>query len=348
MPVKTMFSSSGADTRVIKIDSENLKDNLTPAVYTVQFSDMAGYYLTYHLEKFSEPSHIYGSSASKIEKIVNTFQLRDKSTGVLLTGDKGSGKSLISNLSANKAIALGYPVIVINESYTGANFNEFIESIGDCVLFFDEFGKVYSDEDDQESLLTLLDGTTSAKRLVLMTENKERLISEFIIGRTGRVFYHFRFDKLEKSVIKEYCKALAVSEEVQGQIEEVYYGCFDFSFDILKAIVDEYLRYGGDIKDIVQDMNITSIYHSVNVEKFIPFALEREGETLEVTNKSPEPLMHHGDVRVDYKDSENEEDYERFSMSDIKEMSSEFLQLEKNGLTLKLKRVVDPSKTHLF
>jgi len=89
---------------------------------------------------------------------MRTFTDRSNSTGVLLTGEKGSGKTLLAKHLSIMGYDMGIPTIVINSAWTGDSFNKLIQDIEQpLIVMFDEFEKVYNRE-EQEKMLTLLDG----------------------------------------------------------------------------------------------------------------------------------------------------------------------------------------------
>ena len=101
-----------------------------------------------------------------------------------ITGN--SGKSL---LAKQLMIEAKLPVLVIEEAFKGSKFNDFINSIDqEIVVFFDEFEKVYKEQEDQEELLTLFDGVISSKKIFLLTANKDN-INEFFENRPSRIKY---------------------------------------------------------------------------------------------------------------------------------------------------------------
>ena len=115
------------------------------------------------IESFTIDYKIYGDVYKSVDRIYNTFTDRDSSTGVLLVGEKGSGKTLLSKLLIIKAAEQQLPCIIINSPWTGDKFNQLIQNIQQpCVVLFDEFEKVY-EEKDQNSILTLLDGVYPSK-----------------------------------------------------------------------------------------------------------------------------------------------------------------------------------------
>lgn len=251
---QTYFSYIGNTVDVISVNDETTKSTLTPAIYAVSHDPMRGYYLTYVDAIFEVPEKLFGSVQSRVDKVIHTYDTRTNSTGVLMTGNKGTGKTLLASLVANQFIERKSPVIVVNDCFVGTNFLEFIDTIGQCVIMFDEFAKVYGEK--QQFLLTLLDGVYSSKRLVMFTENNARDIDQFFLNRTGRVFYHFRYSRLEDAAIIEYCQYHNVDKEKTEELITAAHNVRDFSMDMLVAIVEEFLRYGGDIDTLLSDMNI--------------------------------------------------------------------------------------------
>lgn len=251
--MKKLFSTNGSMVGIIKMNPETVNEKLYPRIYSVGYNDMVGFYLNIIKDKFDVPEIIFGNYDRRAKKVINTYDSRDTSTGILLTGNKGSGKSMLAELISNNAIDKGIPVVMVSEEYFGDNFISFIADLGECVLFFDEFSKVYSEH--QASLLTLLDGTMSSKRLIMFTDNDVYKINEFMLNRPGRIFYHFKYCKLDEDFITEYCNYCNVPEIITD-LKYIRSTALEFSVDVLLAIVEEYKRYGGKVDDIVTDMNI--------------------------------------------------------------------------------------------
>lgn len=255
------FYKDNDTVRVLSIDTETLVDKLEPAIYTLNKDIFGGYFLTFKSKTFDIPTKIYGSTKARAEKVINTYTSREKSTGIMLTGDKGSGKTMLSSVIGNEMLAKGLPVILIESPHHGPGFNEIINNIGEAVLFFDEFGKIFKEDNQtkqnpQDHLLSIFDGTGSQKRLVILTENKDILINEYMKNRPGRIFYHFKYKKIEEQVIREYAADFNIKSEVIEDIVLRAEKSYEFSFDVLKAIVEEYLRFGEDVDTICRDLNI--------------------------------------------------------------------------------------------
>lgn len=262
--LSTKFLLGDSTVNVIKTSDETMVDKLPPKVYTVQYSEFSGFYLSIIKNRMEVPKKIYGSLNARADKCLNTFHTRDTSTGILMTGDKGTGKSLLMAVLANHAIDdLNMPVIMIRQAYEGDQFISFIELLGECCLVFDEFGKTYrkrgnnDDGEKQTSLLSLLDGMDRTKRLIIMTENSMYDINDHMLNRPGRIYYHFQYAKLEEDSIVDFCIDHEVDSEVIESIVELSRVTRIFSFDMLQTIIEEHLRYPTDpISDVVKELNI--------------------------------------------------------------------------------------------
>lgn len=256
MQSKIKFIHSGNNVSVIEFNEDQVKDVLGNSVYMLCYSQNDGFYLTYVKEKFELPEKLYGSTNQRSSRVLKAYNNSGKGVGVLCTGDKGSGKSLLMSKVCNDS---GLPIILINSCYTGSQFELFINRLGNCVLFFDEFGKTYKRQDDvepQESILSLLDGSTSNKRLVLLTENDPFLINEFILGRGGRVRYHFEYNKLEEDVITQYCQELECESAFSEDVIHFSRTSKSFSFDTLATLVKEHKEFGEKLEEFLPFINV--------------------------------------------------------------------------------------------
>ena len=100
--------------------------------------DLSGFYL-YEVEPFKLPSKLYGDF-SVCEKYLKSYQTFDKNLGILLSGMKGAGKTILSKMISIKS---GMPTILVDGIGIDAIAN-LIQNykINDVVFFFDEFEKI--------------------------------------------------------------------------------------------------------------------------------------------------------------------------------------------------------------
>lgn len=261
--MQTKFMINGSTVNVVSLNAETALDALPPKVYTVVFDKAAGfYYLSILKDELVLPTKIYGSANIRVNKCIHTYKTRTSSTGILLSGDKGTGKTLLMSLLANRVMdELKLPVILIREPFAGEGFSAFLDKIGECCLVFDEFGKLYkrradSGEVSQDSLLSMLDGVDKVKRLIILTENSEYDISDYMLNRPSRIFYHFRYRKLDEDSIIGYCQDHDVPTLFIDELIDLSRRTKVFSFDMLQAVVEEFKRFGESLATITTELNI--------------------------------------------------------------------------------------------
>lgn len=242
-------------------DANDIYDALPPGVYILG-RDMHGFFLS-DADPFELPDRLYGSTAAKATRILRTFKSRPLMTGVLLEGEKGSGKSLLAKVIAAQAIAEGMPTIIIGEDYHGPSFNSFMQQLHQpCVLLFDEFEKVYNDKEAQADLLTFLDGTVPTRKLCILTVNESWGLDRNLMNRPGRLFYTLSFYRMEEDFIREYVTAqLTNGAHIEATVRAATTYA-NFNFDQLKALVEEMNRYDEDPYEALQWLNIRPSYES--------------------------------------------------------------------------------------
>ena len=257
----TYFLRNGNTFRASDELSLDLHKVLPVGNYIIN-KDMQGNLFFEMIDNFEVKGKIYGDTLRNTERILNTFMQREVSTGVMLNGEKGSGKTLLAKNLSVEAAKMGVPTIVINVPWTGDKFNTLIQSIEQpCVILFDEFEKVY-DKDDQEAILTLLDGVFPSKKLFILTCNDKWRVDNHMRNRPGRIFYMLDFTGLEAGFIREYCED---NLNNKGHIEKIIsitslFG--QFNFDMLKALVEEMNRYNEDPATALKMLNAKPEYDS--------------------------------------------------------------------------------------
>lgn len=208
-----------------KIFDDSLKtyDQLPVLTYMIGYNQQEGCFLIRHPDIVVREK-TYGVHNSKVKKVLSAFESFERSLGVILSGDKGIGKSLFAKQLCENAIKNGLPVIIVDACLPGiARFIESIEQ--ECVVLFDEFDKTFHsgrnrDEDDQAALLSLFDGTAGGKKLYVVTCNELWGLNDYIVNRPGRFHYHFRFEYPSASDIKEYPTDKLAPAYI-GEIEKV-------------------------------------------------------------------------------------------------------------------------------
>jgi energy-coupling factor transporter ATP-binding protein EcfA2 len=207
------------------------------------------------VDSFEFTSKRYGDNIRNTERILSTFLSRESSTGVMLAGEKGSGKSLLAKMLSIEAAKQDIPTIIINRPWTGDIFNKFIQDIEQpCVILFDEFEKVYNSE-EQEGVLTLLDGVFPSKKLFVLTCNDKWRVDSHMRNRPGRIFYMIDFKGLNQEFIIEYCNDNLINKSYIERVCSVSLLFSEFNFDMLKALVEEMNRYNESPEDSLRMLN---------------------------------------------------------------------------------------------
>lgn len=239
-------------------------DQLPAQAYVVRCAEQKGFYL----QKFTDievNEKIYGVHISKVEKVLNAFNNFQRNLGVILSGDKGIGKSLFAKILSVESIKRGIPLIIVDRYYRGVA--SYLDSIRqEVVVLFDEFDKTFGEVragDDcaspQAELLTLFDGVSTGKKLYVITCNNLNKLNDFLVNRPGRFHYHFRFNYPTPAEIEEYMKD-KIPEEMYGEIVDIidFSQKVDLNYDCLRAIAFE-ISNGYKFKDAIADLNIINL-----------------------------------------------------------------------------------------
>jgi hypothetical protein len=250
----TFYLRRGNTYQVTDEANINLHTELPVGNYVVK-QDMFGNFILEQIDSFSPPKKIYGSVLSKANRILSTYLDRAQSTGVMLAGEKGSGKTLLSKHLSILAAEKEIPTIVINNPWHGDEFNQFMQDVSQpCIVLFDEFEKVYNRE-HQEAILTLLDGVFPSKKLFIFTCNDHWRIDTNMRNRPGRIYYMIEFRGLDTSFIEEYCLDNLIDKHYIDTICKITSLFSKFNFDMLKALVEEMNRYRESPQDAMSMLN---------------------------------------------------------------------------------------------
>ena len=239
---RVSWIQNGSNYKRVEGNVSNV-DTIPKGIYNVGLS-MTGWYLERTADEFVFSHKIYGLQSKFMQHVLTAFENTKGNFGILLNGTKGTGKTITAKVLANK---FNRPVIVVKsfgENNTG--LIEFLASFNfDCVFFFDEFEKNFSDKDS--SILQIMDGvyTSEYRRIFLLTTN-ETNINDNLISRPSRLRYIHEFGNLEPEITREY---LNDTLNDKSRIEDV----IDFvdtlqisTIDILKSIVEEINIFGFD------------------------------------------------------------------------------------------------------
>ena len=251
-------------------DSMQTHNQLPAQAYLACFDSQSGPFLKKYSDlKISEK--VYGVHSEKVDKVLSSFKIFNRNLGVILSGDKGIGKSLFSKLLSIKAIESGYPLIIVNSYFPG--IGEYLAEIDqEIVVLFDEFDKTFELSErggrdnnaekgsPQTEMLTLFDGIAQGKKLFIVTCNDINSLSKFIVNRPGRFHYHFRFEYPTAAEIEEYLMDSLNTDKAKEQIKNViaFSQKTKLNYDCLRSIAFE-LNLGLTFKEAIKDLNILNL-----------------------------------------------------------------------------------------
>lgn len=246
------YIKTGNTVHVHPGNSIQTGSELFPGIYRIVIT-MQDMFLD-EVADFELPTKLLGGIEKKADRIIRTFEDRPKNTGVLMSGLKGSGKSLLAKLVAMKLKARNYPTIIVSLEQISPQVCNFLSAIDtDCVVIMDELDKV--DEEKQNCLLGLLDGTSTGRKLYMLTGNNKYKVSSWLLNRPGRVFYNFEYTGLDVNVIREYCENELQNKEYIDDIVHVTKSIQDVSFDVLVSLVEECNRYDESPREFIDIMS---------------------------------------------------------------------------------------------
>ena len=260
------YSNNGLDWNVVN-GGTSIVDSLPPDVYELKFHKMRGLWLSTRKPLAEVGFKVYGATPQRVQKVLGKFERRSGNLGVLLSGEKGMGKSVFMRSLSKEAVKRGYPVIVVPAPYPG--LVEYLQSIEDeCIVLIDEFEKLFpsggdvgecpsevSDNDCQSGLLSMFDGLDSGKKMFVAAVNNIYRMSRFFLNRPGRFYYHFRFSKLTPDDVRAY-----LNDRIEGDKTAVdriapLANFNAISYDMLSAIAAE-LNDGYSVEETLNDLNI--------------------------------------------------------------------------------------------
>jgi hypothetical protein len=218
------------------------------------------YFQLDRIEDLTLPPKLYGNFKI-VPRVLKAFQNSITNVALCLAGIKGAGKTITAKLLC---VMSGLPVIIINRSYQGAAFQEFINSplLNNCVIFIDEFEKLFSTKHnkddatkDDTTMLQVLDGTRTNRKLFVLTSN-DNVLGELFVNRLGRVKYREIFGYLSAEVVEAIGKDELKNQDLLPSLMTFRKVFKKVTYDILVGIINDMNLFNEDAFTVSEYMNI--------------------------------------------------------------------------------------------
>ena len=255
---------NGQDFKLANLGA--LPNKLPLGTYTLQFDDFTKTYYLHQIEDIQLPSKIYGDVQQFADRVCIKYSSVERNLGVLMVGNKGTGKSITAKVIANQ---ISCPIIIITEGYDDPDFISFITdpSLGSCVILIDEFEKIYDDShSDSNKLLSLLDGPYNTHHIFILTANEFWKINDMMKNRPSRIHFLKEFTGLEINVVKEIGLDLLENKSYIPELIEVGQKMSECTFDTVMSLCKDCNLYHESPKICVKWMNI--LMESVSYEVY--------------------------------------------------------------------------------
>ena len=195
-----------------------------------------------------------------INRVLNYYnKTTDNTIGVMLSGLKGSGKTIMMK---RIAVASELPIILIDKSFYSGQLIKLFNKLADtpvCILM-DEVDKLGENYDD-DYLLKVLDGiNSSGKKLMIFTCNDEEDVNEYLKDRCSRIRYWKTYEETSASMIQTVLEdKLNDKAEAKPLTDFILQNFACVSFDNIASFADEVNDYPNDTyEELFKDMNLSS------------------------------------------------------------------------------------------
>jgi hypothetical protein len=135
-------------------------------------------------------------------------------------------------------------------------------------VFIDEAEKTFKKGEDDDVLLRLIDGVYNQTRKLYILTTNQLTLNDNLLGRPGRIRYHFEFGNLHPKAINDYLDDNLLPQFVDqrrnilNQVDLLEIS----TIDILKALVDEVNIHGQLPENMC--LNIPTAKHAFEILEF--------------------------------------------------------------------------------
>lgn len=270
---------SHSDMHVVRNDGQyhfynslEIKDRLEPKNYSFNYEEKHMTCWLEDLNDFITPEKIYDVDKTLREYIVTSQKSQESNLGVLLTGNKGQGKSLTAKLLCKE---IDLPIIIINKPIPNTiDFVRFLNGIKqDFCLFVDEFEKIFhikstnnpSDYHTQDVFLSFMDGVLTNKHKVLFLLTTNDSVHDFFINRPSRIKFLQEYNELSQELFDMIVDDKLVNKAYKKDLEDSV-SLINMNIDLLISIVNDINRYDKPFSEFKKFYNYKEQSYNYDLE----------------------------------------------------------------------------------
>lgn len=245
------------------VETTDSFERLPVGNYLLKYSELNGFFLE-RKEDFTLPKKLYGDF-SFIKRWKTAFENTTKNVGILLSGYKGTGKTITAELFCQ---LMEVPVIFITSPYSGPEFESFITSplLNGSIIFIDEYEKHYNYSNENENvLLSIMDGMYNTHLIFLLTVNDYFQVTDKLKNRLGRIKYSKLYASLDESVIKDIIADKLKDKKYEAELLSAIEFIPSLSIDILVELINDINLFDESAKECLKHLNLVgeSSYYEV-------------------------------------------------------------------------------------
>lgn len=321
-------------------------DYLPLGIYDLIQDELGVKHLRYVGSNWKLPEKIYSTfDLMKLKHIMTTWNspLYKENLGIWMNGLKGTGKTISAKVLMNQLLEENkIPIIVIKQDFGG--IDEFLLNIDfECVVFIDEYEKIYNRNIKQEVeiLRLLMECPGGFRKMFILTTNTSN-INDNLISRPGRIRYHLEYTNISLEAVKEYLDDHLIEKSFTKPVID-FIGLLEIStMDILKSIVDEV-----NIHNIIPENfeNFFNVNRSMMFYRIAYFEIEDDlRENTKDYIKRLKPIKN----LEDRKKLEEDEDEERILIDTIEAKSKTITIGESMGWLGTVEKIFEENGSHYF
>lgn len=250
--------------RLESVNEGQLLDHVPPHVYRIALlKEGMGEtpILMKDRKRFEVGERRYGDFQKRFQRMTEHYDPTMPSTGAILLGLKGSGKSLLAEVVCNWALSRDLPVLLVDKAMPASLILTFVKLIGPCVVYFDEFGKIYplehDERPDQTDMLGYFSDTSTRGVVNIVTANEQGELLDYFYNRPQRFRFLMRYTTLSIDDVDEIANEHRLGEWRRTQMHRmaVAHGLsWDMARDIAAVLRD--CRNEEEAKDQLQFLNV--------------------------------------------------------------------------------------------